>query len=291
MDIREEIAELCDGRTLEVTPDIVADFRDMPFLDESFYLVVFDPPHLIRAGDSSWLAQKYGVLDENLWSFDIRQGFDECMRVLKTNGTLIFKWNEEQVSLYRWKRKNGLIQSQTRKESMAMPMRKEVTNAEVVKQLDAAMKRVAPLQETNEKLKAENEKLNEQIKNLGEFSNGQLEEIKGLNKQVRQHLEDNERLEKHLREANQKLDQLTESYRALEKNYEAANLDLEKLRAQNEELRTQNSSFRLDEELKDEMVEVLNNKLNDHFAVYQSNQDVSALDKVIKRAEQLKMLQ
>lgn len=99
MDIREEVAELCDGRTLEVTPDIVADFRDMPFLDESFYLVVFDPPHLIRAGDSSWLAQKYGVLDENLWSFDIRQGFDECMRVLKTNGTLIFKWNEEQVSL------------------------------------------------------------------------------------------------------------------------------------------------------------------------------------------------
>lgn len=99
MDIREEVAELCDGRTLEVTPDIVADFRDMPFLDESFYLVVFDPPHLIRAGDSSWLARKYGVLDENLWSFDIRQGFDECMRVLKTNGTLIFKWNEEQVSL------------------------------------------------------------------------------------------------------------------------------------------------------------------------------------------------
>ena len=99
MDIREEVTELCDGRTLEVTPDIVADFRDMPFLDESFYLVVFDPPHLIRAGDSSWLAQKYGVLDENLWSFDIRQGFDECMRVLKTNGTLIFKWNEEQVSL------------------------------------------------------------------------------------------------------------------------------------------------------------------------------------------------
>lgn len=99
MDIREEVAKLCDGRTLEVTPDIVADFRDMPFLDESFYLVVFDPPHLIRAGDSSWLARKYGVLDENLWSFDIRQGFDECMRVLKTNGTLIFKWNEEQVCL------------------------------------------------------------------------------------------------------------------------------------------------------------------------------------------------
>lgn len=207
----------------------------------------------------------------------------------KTDNEIMQDFKMHNGKFYQWKRNNGLIQSQKRKETTVMP--KEVTNAEVVKQLDAAMKRVAPLQETNEKLKAENEKLNEQIKNLGEFSNGQLEEIKGLNKQVRQNLEDNERLEKHLREANQKLDQLTESYRALEMNYEAANLELEKLRAQNEELRTQNSGFQLDEELKDEMVEVLNNKLSEHFATYQSDQNVSALDKVIKRAEQLKMLQ
>ena len=209
----------------------------------------------------------------------------------KSDSDIKSEFKMSNSTLYRWKRKNGLVQSQTRKETETMVMSKEVTNAEVVKQLDAAMKRVAPLQETNEKLKAENEKLNEQIKNLGEFSSGQLEEIKGLNKQVRQHLEDNERLEKHLREANQKLDQLTESYRALEVNYEAAHMELEKLRAQNEELRTQNSGFRLDEELKDEMVEVLNNKLSEHFATYQSDQDVSALEKVIKRAEQLKMLQ
>lgn len=207
----------------------------------------------------------------------------------KSDSDIKSEFKMSNSTLYRWKRKNGLVQSQTRKETTVMP--KEVTNEEVVKQLNAAMERVAPLQETNEKLKAENEKLNEQIKNLGEFSSGQLEEIKGLNKQVRQHSEDNERLEKHLREADQKLNQLTESYIALEKNYEAANLELEKLRAQNEELRTQNSGFQLDSELKDEMVEVLNNKLSDHFAVYQSNQDVSALDKVIKRAEQLKMLQ
>lgn len=98
MDIRKEEHTLCDGRSLEVKPDIVGDFRDMPFDDESFYLVVFDPPHLINAGDDSWLAKKYGKLDE-LWQFDIRQGFNECMRVLKPNGTLIFKWNEDQISL------------------------------------------------------------------------------------------------------------------------------------------------------------------------------------------------
>lgn len=98
MDKRELETELCDGRKLIVAPDIVADFRDMPFSNESFYLVVFDPPHLVHAGENSWLAKKYGKLDET-WKEDLKQGFNECMRVLKPNGTLIFKWNEEQVKL------------------------------------------------------------------------------------------------------------------------------------------------------------------------------------------------
>ena len=52
----------------------------------------------INVGESSWLAKKYGRLDE-LWPEDIRQGFAECMRVLRPAGTLIFKWNEDQVPL------------------------------------------------------------------------------------------------------------------------------------------------------------------------------------------------
>ncbi len=98
MDNRQLTTTLCDGRILNVNPDVIADFRNMPFADNAFYLVVFDPPHLLKAGESSWLAKKYGVL-EDTWQDDIRQGFDECMRVLKPNGTLIFKWNEEQVKL------------------------------------------------------------------------------------------------------------------------------------------------------------------------------------------------
>jgi SAM-dependent methyltransferase len=98
MDNRQLTATLCDGRTLNVSPDVIADFRHMPFDDETFYLVVFDPPHLLRAGESSWLAKKYGLLSKD-WRKDIAQGFNECMRVLKPNGTLIFKWNEEQVKL------------------------------------------------------------------------------------------------------------------------------------------------------------------------------------------------
>ncbi|MDT1996836.1 class I SAM-dependent methyltransferase [Carnobacterium divergens] len=99
MDIRQTSEILCDGRKLEVNPDVLGDFKDMPFEDESFHLVIFDPPHLVKAGDNSWLAKKYGKLDLATWPNDIKQGFDECMRVLKPNGTLIFKWNEEQIKL------------------------------------------------------------------------------------------------------------------------------------------------------------------------------------------------
>ena len=96
MDNREIDDVLCDGRKLIIKPDVLADFRNMPFANKSFKLVVFDPPHLIRAGENSWLSKKYGVL-KNTWRQDIKQGFNECMRVLDDYGVLIFKWNEEQI--------------------------------------------------------------------------------------------------------------------------------------------------------------------------------------------------
>jgi ubiquinone/menaquinone biosynthesis C-methylase UbiE len=97
-DIRTENHILCDGKTLEVAPDIEMDFRNMQFNDGQFKLVVFDPPHLIRAGKQSWLALKYGKLQED-WREDIRKGFAECFRVLDNDGVLIFKWNETQIKV------------------------------------------------------------------------------------------------------------------------------------------------------------------------------------------------
>lgn len=44
------------------------------------------------------MAKKYGVLGHD-WKNDIKKGFKECIRVLKPNGTLVFKWNEDQVKL------------------------------------------------------------------------------------------------------------------------------------------------------------------------------------------------
>lgn len=97
-DNRRVNTQLCDGRKLEINPDFQCDFRDLPFKDESFYHVVFDPPHLTSGGQGSWIIKKYGKLPKD-WKNYLRKGFDECMRVLKPHGTLVFKWSEEDIPL------------------------------------------------------------------------------------------------------------------------------------------------------------------------------------------------
>lgn len=80
-----------------VKPDAVMDFRHLEFDDNTFQLVVFDPPHLkSNAGDNSYMAKKYGKLPKD-WQGYIRDGFAECMRVVRLNGVVIFKWNETQI--------------------------------------------------------------------------------------------------------------------------------------------------------------------------------------------------
>jgi SAM-dependent methyltransferase len=86
-------------RKFEVNPDVMMDFRGLDLPDNSFSLVVFDPPHLVRAGTKSHMAFKYGKLDKETWPLDLAAGFAECFRVLKPKGVLIFKWNEYQIPL------------------------------------------------------------------------------------------------------------------------------------------------------------------------------------------------
>ena len=104
-DVRSETVVVTDRshradgtRTLTIAPDTLMDFRALPFDDGAFKLVVFDPPHLVRAGPRSWLRAKYGVLGPD-WRDDLRAGFAECFRVLAPSGVLIFKWNETQVKV------------------------------------------------------------------------------------------------------------------------------------------------------------------------------------------------
>jgi SAM-dependent methyltransferase len=98
VDKRKESFVQCDGRVLNINPDVIADFTDLPFDDDSFWLSVFDPPHFDKLGLNSWLAQKYGKLFSS-WQIELKAGFDEVWRVTKTNGTIIFKWNTRQIPL------------------------------------------------------------------------------------------------------------------------------------------------------------------------------------------------
>ncbi|WP_396659527.1 class I SAM-dependent methyltransferase [Microbacterium sp.] len=85
-----------NGQTVEVRPDTLMDFRALPFEDDRFHLVIFDPPHLDNAGPESWMRAKYGFLGSS-WRDDLRAGFAECFRVLRPLGTLIFKWSEVRI--------------------------------------------------------------------------------------------------------------------------------------------------------------------------------------------------
>ena len=59
-DIRSGTETLSDGREVHINPDQIVDFRKLPFPDDTFTLVNFDPPHLTKAGNTSWLAKSTG---------------------------------------------------------------------------------------------------------------------------------------------------------------------------------------------------------------------------------------
>ena len=82
-----------------VDPSEIHDFRKMKYPDNTFYHVVFDPPHVRNLSEKSVSGFCYGSLNKETWQEDLKKGFSECFRVLKPNGTLIFKWSEVDIPL------------------------------------------------------------------------------------------------------------------------------------------------------------------------------------------------
>ena len=97
-DIRCETHWTRQYKKLEIHPDMLIDARKLEFPDNSFYLVVLDPPHLFNCGKTSDMGKSYGVLEKE-WHAGMKKIFDEAWRVLKPNGTLIFKWADKDVTL------------------------------------------------------------------------------------------------------------------------------------------------------------------------------------------------
>lgn len=98
MDIREGEYSY-KSQSWAVKPDVIGDFRSIPFDDDTFELVIFDPPHITHGSDNSIMAQKYGKLDKSTWREDIKKGLSECFRVCKPNGFINFKWSGADIPL------------------------------------------------------------------------------------------------------------------------------------------------------------------------------------------------
>lgn len=86
-------------RNYSIDPDEQQDYRDLPYDDESFNLIVFDPPHAIRESGMKQLSgvthRKWGCLHAETWQSDLKNGFEELWRVLSSGGTLVFKFADE----------------------------------------------------------------------------------------------------------------------------------------------------------------------------------------------------
>ena len=85
-------------RTWVIDPDHLADFTNLPFPDNTFACVIFDPPHRVAKTMTGNLLMFYGILNGE-WRDMLRRGFAECFRVLRPEGTLVFKWCESDVPL------------------------------------------------------------------------------------------------------------------------------------------------------------------------------------------------
>lgn len=86
-----------EHRIIRIAPDFVCDVTHLDSIEDNvFSLVIFDPPHLLHAGENSWMAKKYGVLPADWISF-FRDAFRELFRVLAHKGTLVFKWSEKDI--------------------------------------------------------------------------------------------------------------------------------------------------------------------------------------------------
>lgn len=77
-----------------VEPDVVSEWKDMPFPDNTFDMVIFDPPHIIQKSEKGNIIAEYGKLPPESWRQMLTEGIKQCFRVLKNDGFFILKWCE-----------------------------------------------------------------------------------------------------------------------------------------------------------------------------------------------------
>jgi len=108
MDIRKEKIDsktknvkFSSRRRWNINPDVVSEWKDAPFPDNYFDMVIFDPPHLLgnKNNKLSALQKEYGYLNKDTWRQEIKQGVGKLFQILKPNGIFVFKWCENSIKV------------------------------------------------------------------------------------------------------------------------------------------------------------------------------------------------
>ncbi len=86
-------------RITKVFPDVISEWKDAPFPDNHFDMVIFDPPHLIIDGNKQIpiLASRYGYLHKDNWRDVLKKGIKKLFDILKPEGIFVLKWCENSV--------------------------------------------------------------------------------------------------------------------------------------------------------------------------------------------------
>lgn len=94
--------DLDPAKSIDLTS---ADFTDLPFEDQSFDAVVFDPPYKLNGRPDPVIDQRYGIHEPTRWQDRmalVRTGIAECARVLG-DGYLLVKCMDQVCSgRMRW---------------------------------------------------------------------------------------------------------------------------------------------------------------------------------------------
>jgi len=82
-----------------IEPTVQADLCFLPFKNEVFSVIIFDPPHLDVSLDS-WLGKKWGGWTQHQTIETVRAANKEFQRVLRKDGVLILKVLPREFRLY-----------------------------------------------------------------------------------------------------------------------------------------------------------------------------------------------
>jgi len=126
-DFSREDPKLWAKQTVIVEPTVLTDMKSLPFRDNLFDAIIFDPPHT-NANLDTWLGKYYGSWTQKETIQTLRKVNVEFPRVLKDNGFLILKVMPKQFPIYRALLENFHFFFQSQHIELGDPMQSRLVN-------------------------------------------------------------------------------------------------------------------------------------------------------------------